>query len=129
MITAQVKVAADARTGPRDIAVAGTVKPSSLVIFDTVDGILFTARILSMPYQLRTIVEWRSPNFQDFLFLEGVLLLMLGGLAWIVYYYVGVRADDLGGKGRVRRRLQQRHHVRAAAGDQYGDALASHGVA
>lgn len=27
-----------------------------------------------------------------------VLLLMLGGLAWIIYYYVGVRADDLGAK-------------------------------
>lgn len=26
-----------------------------------------------------------------------VLLLMIGGLAWITYYYVGVRADVLGG--------------------------------
>jgi quinohemoprotein amine dehydrogenase len=43
-VTLEVDVAADARPGPRDIAVAGVVRPSSLVVYSTVDGIRVTPR-------------------------------------------------------------------------------------
>ncbi|MGC4082507.1 MAG: hypothetical protein QM736_10460 [Vicinamibacterales bacterium] len=39
VVTAQVSVAADAKVGPRDIAVAGVVKPLSLVVYEKIDGI------------------------------------------------------------------------------------------
>lgn len=39
LLTLQVAVAADAKAGPRDIAVAGTVKPSAVVVYEKIDGI------------------------------------------------------------------------------------------
>jgi quinohemoprotein amine dehydrogenase len=38
-IAIEVDVAANATIGPRDVSVAGTVKPSSLVVYDKIDGI------------------------------------------------------------------------------------------
>ena len=35
----EVDVAADAPIGPRDVSVAGTVKPAALVVYDKIDGI------------------------------------------------------------------------------------------
>ncbi len=39
MLTLQVAVAADARPGPRDLAVGSTVKPSAIVIYEKVDSL------------------------------------------------------------------------------------------
>jgi quinohemoprotein amine dehydrogenase len=39
MVTVDVQVAADARVGPRDLAVAGAVRPSAIVVYDRVDGL------------------------------------------------------------------------------------------
>src|SRR5262245_390186 len=38
-IALEVDVAANAPVGPRDVSVAGTVKPSALVVYDKIDGI------------------------------------------------------------------------------------------
>jgi quinohemoprotein amine dehydrogenase len=38
-LTLQVSVASDATAGPRDLAVAGAVRPSALTVFDKIDGI------------------------------------------------------------------------------------------
>jgi len=39
MVALDVEVAADARMGPRDISIAGSTKPSALVVYKTMDGI------------------------------------------------------------------------------------------
>jgi quinohemoprotein amine dehydrogenase len=39
MVAVDVEVAADARMGPRDISIAGSTKPSALVVYKTMDGI------------------------------------------------------------------------------------------
>src|SRR6185295_14265820 len=38
-LSLEVDVAATAPIGPRDVSIAGTVKPSSLVVYDKIDGI------------------------------------------------------------------------------------------
>jgi quinohemoprotein amine dehydrogenase len=38
-IAAEVAIAPDAPIGPRDVAVAGTVKPAALVVYDKIDGL------------------------------------------------------------------------------------------
>jgi hypothetical protein len=42
-----------------------------------IEGILFTAKVLGMPYALANIGEWSSPNFQKFQFLELWLMLFI----------------------------------------------------
>ena len=44
MLTVTVDVAGDARVGPRDVLVAGAMRPAALVVYDTVDGIRITPR-------------------------------------------------------------------------------------
>ncbi len=39
VVTVDVEVASDARVGPRDLSVAGAVRPSALVVYDKVDGL------------------------------------------------------------------------------------------
>ncbi len=43
-LSLQVAVAADARPGPRDVSVAGTVRPSAFVVFGKVDGVRILPR-------------------------------------------------------------------------------------
>jgi len=62
VVTAQVAVAADAKTGPRDISVAGVVKPSSLVVYDRIDGI----RVLPRAGLARTGGAVFPKGFQQF---------------------------------------------------------------
>src|SRR5690606_28748390 len=42
VITATVDVSSDALTGPRDIALAGVIKPAALVVYDKVESIRVT---------------------------------------------------------------------------------------
>src|SRR5687768_4146665 len=37
VVTIDLDVAADAKTGPRDVTIAGTTSPSALVVFDKID--------------------------------------------------------------------------------------------
>jgi quinohemoprotein amine dehydrogenase len=39
MLTVTVDVAGDARVGPRDVLVAGALRPSAIVVYDKVDGV------------------------------------------------------------------------------------------
>jgi quinohemoprotein amine dehydrogenase len=38
-VTLKVSIAADARPGPRDLSIAGSVRPSAFVVYDKIDGI------------------------------------------------------------------------------------------
>ena len=42
MVRVEVDVAKDAPIGPRDVSVAGVVRPSAVVVFDKVDAIKVT---------------------------------------------------------------------------------------
>ena len=62
VVTARVAVAADAKAGPRDVVVAGVVKPSSLVVYDKVDGV----RVLPRAGLARTGGAVFPKGFQQF---------------------------------------------------------------
>jgi quinohemoprotein amine dehydrogenase len=61
-ITLQVSVAADAAPGPRDMSVAGTVRPSALVVYDKIDGL----RVLPRAGLARTGGVVFPKQFQQF---------------------------------------------------------------
>jgi quinohemoprotein amine dehydrogenase len=62
MITLQVSVAADARPGPRDVSIAGTVRPAAFVVYDRVDGV----RVLPQAGLSRTGGVVYPKQFQQF---------------------------------------------------------------
>ncbi len=62
VVTAVVTVAADAKAGPRDVVVAGMVKPSSLVVYEKVDGV----RVLPRAGLARTGGAVFPKGFQQF---------------------------------------------------------------
>ncbi|MBS1818325.1 MAG: quinohemoprotein amine dehydrogenase subunit alpha [Acidobacteria bacterium] len=62
VVTAQVTVAPDAKTGPRDVSVGGVVKPLALVVYDQVDGI----RVLPRAGLARTGGAVFPKGFQQF---------------------------------------------------------------
>jgi len=62
MITLQVSVAADARPGPRDVSIAGTVRPAAFVVYDKVDGV----RVLPQAGLSRTGGVVYPKQFQQF---------------------------------------------------------------
>jgi len=61
-ITLQVAVAADAKAGPRDVSVAGTVRPSAFIVYDKVDGV----RVLPRAGLARTGGAVYPKQFQQF---------------------------------------------------------------
>lgn len=61
-ITVQVAVAADAKAGPRDVSVAGTVRPSAFVVYEKVDGV----RVLPRAGMARTGGVVYPKGFQQF---------------------------------------------------------------
>ncbi|MFN7982069.1 MAG: quinohemoprotein amine dehydrogenase subunit alpha [Vicinamibacterales bacterium] len=61
-ITLQVAVAADAKAGPRDVAIAGTVRPSAFIVYDKVDGV----RVLPRAGMARTGGVVYPKGYQQF---------------------------------------------------------------
>ena len=100
--TITVDVAADARPGPRDISVAGAVKPAAVAVFDKIDGIKILPRAgmarvggTVFPKQLQQFeaVAYQNgpdgkPNTKDDLSL-GVV-----DVAWKLEEYTATFGDD-----------------------------------
>lgn len=61
-LTLQVAIAADAKPGPRDVSIAGTVRPSAFVVYEKVDGV----RVLPRAGMARTGGVVYPKGFQQF---------------------------------------------------------------